>query len=228
MTTKANATPTTRDRLLAEGMRLFAERGFRGTTVGDIEAAAGLTRRAGAMYKHFRDKRALLTAAVEGVLEDAETMRSQLAQARPVAAPPVGPAAAQALRDELAVIGRWLLAELSRTEHLTRVLEKDGDLFPELVDRIRVGFGDAGHREAVRFVRRWAPRPAAGTGRVADQLIQGAALMLIGSLANYRRVEWMLGAPPLGIPEKRFLAGWVAASATLIEGIAAPAGAVRP
>ena len=44
---------STRQRLLDEGMRLFAERGFRATGVGDIEAAAGLQPRRGALYKHL-------------------------------------------------------------------------------------------------------------------------------------------------------------------------------
>src|SRR5947209_7757695 len=47
----------TRDRLVVEAMRLFAERGFRATTVGDIEAAAGLVPRSGGLYKHFAPKR---------------------------------------------------------------------------------------------------------------------------------------------------------------------------
>ena len=48
--------PTTRERIITEAMRLFAERGYRGTTVGDIEQAAGLAPRAGGLYKHFASK----------------------------------------------------------------------------------------------------------------------------------------------------------------------------
>jgi hypothetical protein len=43
--------------------------------------------------------------------------------------------------------------------------------------------------------------------------------MLIGGLVNYRRTEWMLGSPPLGIPEQRFLHGWVEATARLVEAV---------
>jgi AcrR family transcriptional regulator len=46
----------TRERIVTEAMRLFAERGYRGTTVWDIEEAAGLAPRAGGLYKHFRSK----------------------------------------------------------------------------------------------------------------------------------------------------------------------------
>ena len=50
------ATAPTRDRLLDAAVELFAERGYTETTVGDIEEAAGLVPRAGAMYKHFASK----------------------------------------------------------------------------------------------------------------------------------------------------------------------------
>jgi AcrR family transcriptional regulator len=56
---------TTRERLLREGLRLFAEHGFAGTSVGAIEAAAGLQPRRGALYRHFASKEALLAAAVQ-------------------------------------------------------------------------------------------------------------------------------------------------------------------
>ena len=53
--------PTTRERIITEAMRLFAERGYRGTTVGDIEQAAGLSPRAGGLYKHFASKDEVVT-----------------------------------------------------------------------------------------------------------------------------------------------------------------------
>ncbi len=52
-------------------MRLFAERGFRATSVGDIEGAVGLVPRRGALYKHFPSKQALLEAAVRAHLDSA-------------------------------------------------------------------------------------------------------------------------------------------------------------
>ena len=46
-------TQPTRERILLAARRLFAEQGYKGTSVGEIEAAAGLSPRAGALYKHF-------------------------------------------------------------------------------------------------------------------------------------------------------------------------------
>jgi len=48
----------TRERLLASGRQLFAERGLHGVTSHDIAAAAGVA--AGTFYLHFRDKAELL------------------------------------------------------------------------------------------------------------------------------------------------------------------------
>ena len=45
---------------MAAALPLFARQGFRGTSVGEIEAAAGLSPRSGALYKHFASKRDVL------------------------------------------------------------------------------------------------------------------------------------------------------------------------
>lgn len=51
-----------RDALIHHARRLFAERGYHGTSVADVQAAAGLAPGSGALYKHFASKRALLEA----------------------------------------------------------------------------------------------------------------------------------------------------------------------
>ena len=52
--------PDTRSRLERAAFELFAERGFRATTVPDITARAGLTTRT--FHRHFADKREVLFA----------------------------------------------------------------------------------------------------------------------------------------------------------------------
>ena len=50
--------PRTRDVVLREAARLFAERGFRGTSVADLGEACGIS--GPALYKHFPNKQAVL------------------------------------------------------------------------------------------------------------------------------------------------------------------------
>jgi AcrR family transcriptional regulator len=52
----------TRDRLLRAAADVFAERGYDGTRVADIAAAAGVSN--GALYAHFGSKAELLVAAL--------------------------------------------------------------------------------------------------------------------------------------------------------------------
>jgi len=59
---------STRRRLLAAAVELFATKGFEATTMKDLAAAAGV--RAPAIYNHFSSKEAILAAAITWVLED--------------------------------------------------------------------------------------------------------------------------------------------------------------
>ncbi len=58
----------TRAELIRVASDLFAERGYAGASLEDIAGKVGLTK--GALYHHFRDKRALFEAVVAQVLED--------------------------------------------------------------------------------------------------------------------------------------------------------------
>ncbi len=52
-----------RQELLATGLKLFAEKGFRGTTIADIATATGTAH--GLVYHYFRSKDELLAAILE-------------------------------------------------------------------------------------------------------------------------------------------------------------------
>jgi AcrR family transcriptional regulator len=55
--------PGARERLQAAALRCFADRGFDGTTVAEIAAAAGLTERT--FFRHFADKREVIFSGQE-------------------------------------------------------------------------------------------------------------------------------------------------------------------
>lgn len=80
------AAPRTRDRVLAEAARLFARRGFHGTTIEELGAACGIS--GPALYKHFASKDELLARMLVGI------SRQLLDGGRAVADAAPGPAAA--------------------------------------------------------------------------------------------------------------------------------------
>ena len=78
-------TRPTRERILDNALRLFAERGYEATSIGEIEVAAGLVPRSGALYKHFASKRALIDVALAervGAIDSID--ERQLPASRPV------------------------------------------------------------------------------------------------------------------------------------------------
>src|SRR5580704_12905208 len=83
----------TRERLLSAAADVFGQRGYDGTRVADIAAAAGVSN--GALYAHFASKAELLVAALHA------HGRRLLAEA--FAADPD-----RSITDLLLVIGRWL------------------------------------------------------------------------------------------------------------------------
>ena len=181
----------TKQRLLDAGVRLFAEKGFRETTVGDIEVAVGLQPRRGALYRHFPSKEALLQAALEQHLETVAD--SGIATDQPPAAD---------RRTEALAMGRWLLAELDREEPIVRILEQDGERLTALRDAFRRSLVDAGYVVTAGTVRRWLG-DSAGTVDV-----EAVSVILLGALVNYRRSTWTFGASPLGLDDERFLSTW--------------------
>jgi AcrR family transcriptional regulator len=190
----------TRERLLQSGMTLFAERGFQETTVGDIEAAAGLQPRRGALYRHFPSKEALLEAAVQQHLVSVESGLAAMDEADPET-----DIAAAAIP-----LGRWFLAELDAERRLFQILEQDGGRLPVLRDLVRERVIDAGHRRVAALIE----RRAHGVRPLPD--VEALAILIVGPLANHRRCEWTFGAAPLGISDERLLRAWADSLAQLV------------
>jgi AcrR family transcriptional regulator len=190
----AGSTPT-RQRLLESGMRLFAERGFRATGVGDIEAAAGLQPRRGALYKHFPSKQALLEAAVRMYLDNAAAGATQIGELDLTA---IG-ADRALLRPIVRGLGRWFLDEMDRLKDLTRVLEHEGPRMGELTDEVKTDIVDLSYRAAARLIAAAAPE-------AADP--EAIALLVLGPLVALRRTAWTFGSSPLDIDDDRALDAW--------------------
>jgi AcrR family transcriptional regulator len=192
--------PSTHDRIVTAARRLFAERGYRGTSVGDIEAAVGLSPRSGALYKHFASKEDVLRAVMD---------RHGAAVASQLEIMPLGD-----VRAEITLIGRFGLAELRREHELTRIVMKEGDRFPEVARAFREAIVLQSHRVATDWVVRHAERAG---GHVEDP--EAFAAVFVNSLVGYTLEETLFG--PSEVDDERFLAAWVestvAVMRTLIE-----------
>ena len=145
----------TRARILAAAIELFAERGYSGTSIGEIEAAAGLAPRSGGLYKHFASKDALLEAALSERLGAIEAFNARLELE------PLGD-----LRAELTLTARWGLAELARERQLVQIVMRDGGRVPELAERFHATIVRPGIELTIRGLQRYAaergavdPRP---------------------------------------------------------------------
>jgi AcrR family transcriptional regulator len=207
----ASNEPSTRERIVSEAMKLFAQRGYRGTTVGEIEQAAGLSPRSGGVYKHFRSKEDVLAAGIERHVSEIETMRSLIELM------PLGD-----LRAELTLLARWALTELGAEQDLMRVVQKDGDQFPELVAEVSERIINPGHRQAVEVIEH-----VLGGADAAGRDIAAIAAVAIGSLVAYRVEERMFGVPPGGVDAERFIEAWVDVWVAFAEAAGVDTGTTR-
>ena len=184
----------TRERLVNEAMRLFAERGFKATTVGDIEEAAGLVPRSGGLYKHFPSKRALFEEGVERQIQGVQGLE-RVAELLPIGD----------LRSELTLVARGLLAELTREREVVVLIEKEGAAFPELRDRFFDEVVRRGYRQAAQLAQRWLKTVPGGDAVDVEAL----ASVAVGTIVAYRRTQWTFGGDPLGVDEERFVQAFV-------------------
>lgn len=190
----ARDTVGSRERLLDAAIHLFGEHGYRGTTVGDIEAHAGFSPRAGAFYRHFASKEQVFRAALDRWIEDVATFPDSVGELLPL----------DDLAAELTVVAKGTLQLLARQRQLFRFLGRDSDQFPELVAQVHDGLVARGYRQMIEF---FSAR-LAGVPRSHAELGALAAVAL-GSLVHYRQDEAIYGHPPAGASEAAFVRTWV-------------------
>ena len=192
----------TRERLIAAAIELFAERGYEGTSVGDIETAAGLVPRSGALYKHFPSKRALLGAALAERMDAIDRIDATMD----------APADAEGLEAELRLIGRLGLEELASERQLARIVMKEGDRFPE----IAADFHDAIVARGRALSIAWFSARAAALG-VEVEDAEATAEVMADSLIGRTLQTFMFGERLGRVEEERFLDAWVRVAMGTLE-----------
>jgi AcrR family transcriptional regulator len=200
----------TKERIVSEAIRLFAERGYRGTTVGDIEAAAGLTRRAGGLYKHFRSKEEVLEAAIERHVREVGAFAQMLDML------PLGD-----LRAELTLIARYTIGELRAQRPLIKIVQKDGDQFPALMRLVRDQLIRTGHETANAVMTKIIDQ----SGVVVDQDPKALATVALSALVGREIEEMMFEHAPGGLTDDEFIEAWVDVWVNFMRGATVEAAA---
>lgn len=188
----SSSSSRTHERIVDEAMRLFAERGFKGTSVSEIEAAAGLRPGSGGLYHHFDSKDAVLAAGVARHLARLDALR----EIRKVFG------GLGDLSVALKLTARYYLAELDSQTELLRVLASEArrrpDLLTEAVD----------HLVASTFSS-FAEWLADETGRSAED-VQAATQLALGSLLASRLTREVIGCALPAVDDDRLISTWSA------------------
>jgi AcrR family transcriptional regulator len=183
----------TRERLMTAAIELFAERGFDGTSVGEIERTAGLAPRSGALYQYFKGGKAeLLRCAIEHELRAIDELGSVMEML------PLGD-----LRAELTLLARWNLGSLDRRSALARFVRRDvGRLPPELRDELYERLVARPYEQVVEWLR----SRFASAGEQPD--LHALAVVLVESISAYHSLRRTFGRTPGDVDDERFITAW--------------------
>jgi AcrR family transcriptional regulator len=194
------AVTPTRERILDAAVELFGRKGYSATSVGEIEAAAGLVPRSGGLYKHFESKRALLDAAVARrarVAERAGEMVDELLRGD--------------LRAEARLYGQGSLRIIRDDQALMRIVMREGDNSPELRDAFQQRIVSRGHASTVEWLRLAVARTGA-----PEPDLDGLAALILGSVINHCVLDTMFGEPPGGLSDEEFIDVWTDSTLKLL------------
>ncbi|GAB3663230.1 TetR/AcrR family transcriptional regulator [Actinocorallia lasiicapitis] len=199
---------STRERIVTEALRLFADRGYAATSVAEIEAASGLSPGAGGLYRHFPSKQEVLAAAVrEHIERTREQVVTVLAQSETLQDKPIE------LR--LRMTCHAGLAKMREEQDLIRVLFRDLDQFPQLVADLRDGVVNPLYDGIATWL---GSQPEF---KHLDEDWQAIAAVLGGSVVNYWLANESLYEAPIKTDEKRFVAAWARLALGLIGDVSA-------
>jgi len=180
------------DTILDVALRLFAEKGFDGTTITEIEREAGLKPGKGSFYRHFPSKEAVVTGVIEReIARSAARHKDRMKWPRP---------ALSSRRDAMALAFHETLEGFAHHEELIRILGRDGRHLGKL-------------REAIRrtMLDQWARQEAAvieigGAGAIEHKDGEAVALVVISALSGYHLAGRFFGAAFKDVSADRFSA----------------------
>jgi AcrR family transcriptional regulator len=172
---------------------LFAEHGFDATRVARIAQVAGLSPGAGGLYRHFRSKRALLSAVIDLALERLT---------RTLELKPDFDALDLSFEERLIRIGKGLLSRGRESRDLLIIMDHDLPRFPELHARVQRDLA----APALGALERWLADQVAEPIRAR---LDTAALAQVAWDSICRRVTSYEAVP--AISDTRFIGAWALA-----------------
>jgi AcrR family transcriptional regulator len=182
---------SSRERLLQAAIELMSKRGYRETTVGDIEVAAGLTRRAGGFYRHFSSKEEVLVEALRRMAGEmvAEIQLKEVISLKSV-------------RAELLVMARAMMRHAEQYRPLRLILQREGNELPVLHNAARRANARLASQDLLPWVRHALRRSGMAVRKLGERslLIFGPVLFYIFSVDR--------GDPAFGVRAERFLDLW--------------------
>ncbi len=185
------APSTARERILREAIRLFADRGYDRTSIPEIQAAAGLSRGSGALYKHFPSKEALLAAAVDQFVDTARQGRTELAEMpRPI-------------DHKARQLVEGMLEKLGANRDTLRILWRDLEHFSQLRSKAR----DEIMARTYLAVAGWL-KEGQRRGELRPHDSEAVAAVIVGSVAMFRVFEAIWGERAIDVSDERFAAAW--------------------
>jgi AcrR family transcriptional regulator len=188
----------TKERIVEVASALFAERGYGGTSIAEVERAAGLTPGSGGLYRHFASKDELLAEVVLSYTGRVRELRRSLGARHceeGVGAMRSEQAAREALTRVLASLGEFLLGE--------QAMVRIGADSASLPDSARSALGEAWDEGYGIFADLFAR-----FGRTREEAAE-AALLALGSLAHYFDHLSSWRREPLSVGLDRFARRWL-------------------
>jgi AcrR family transcriptional regulator len=192
----------TRERLVTEAMRLFGEQGYQGTSVAQIEEAAGLAPGSGALYHHFKSKEQLLEAGIDRQLDRRSAMRDIRSLF----------AGLGDLRIELTMLGRYMLTVLDDETQLLQVASQvPADLSKRLTNAYAALF-EGLYAELADWVHGWVHG-------ISKRDATTLATAGVNALYGKRATGSYLKRSKADLPDEQYIAEWTALIACRIESL---------
>jgi AcrR family transcriptional regulator len=190
----------TRDQIVREATRLFAQQGIKATTVAQIEAAVGLRPGSGGVHRYFATKDDLVRAVLDAQVDWAREVVDAAAVPWPVPPP-------DQVAEYLAAFGRYALERIDDNREIGLILLRDAHMLPpDVLDEHRRRNFEISYATAAAALRELLPRAAADERLDPDAL----AFLLMAPLIYFRVIDWATGAHVLGLDDDRLVATWSA------------------